>query len=122
MKVANSSMYQAFGVLELVLKKAPELGQGLQAYANCREQGFSIMKLDFSGGEADKSRQVSFSECRNSDQITVYYGSTRDFNFQTNIPTDDTYFNRRKFFGYESFEEAAEWIVAYLKGENDASN
>lgn len=121
MNVTNSSMYQAFGVLKLVLEKAPELGQGLQAYANCREQGFSIMKLDYSGGQ-DNCRQVSFSECRNSDQINVYYGSTRDFNFQTNIPTDDTYFNRRKFFGYEKFEEAADWIIAYLKGGSDASN
>jgi len=121
MNVNNSTMYQAFGVLKLVLKKAPALGQGLQAYANCREQGFSIMKLDYSNGQ-DNCLQVSFSECRNSDQITVYYGTTRDFNFQTNIPTDDTYFNRRKFFGYESFEEAADWIVAFLKGDKDASN
>ncbi len=118
MNVENSSMKQAFGILAVILKKAPDLAEGLQAYANCREQGFSIMKLDYSNGQ-DNCLQVSFSECRNSDQITVYYGSPLDFNFQTNIPTDDTYFNRRKFFGYESFEEAADWIVAFLKGEKN---
>lgn len=121
MNVTNSSMKQAFGVLKIILEKAPELAEGLQAYANCREQGFSIMKLDCSGGE-DNCRQVSFSECRNSDLITVYWGGTCDFNFQTNIPTDDTYFNRRKFFGYEEYEEAADWIVAYLKGDKDGTN
>lgn len=121
MNVTNSIMYQAFGILKVILEKAPELSQGLQAYANCREQGFSIMKLDYSNGQ-NSCLQVSFSECRNSDQINVYWGTTHDFNFQTNIPTDDTYFNRRKFFGYEKYEEAADWIIAYLKGENDASN
>lgn len=120
MNVTDSSMQQAFGVLVAVLKKAPDLTEGLQAYANCREQGFSIMKLDYSGGK-DNCRQVSFSECRNSDQITVYWGGTSDFNYQTNIPTDDTYYNRRKFFGYEKYEDAADWIIAYLKGENDGS-
>ena len=114
-------MKQAFGVLKVILEKAPELAEGLQAYANCREQGFSITKLCFSDGQ-DKSRLVSFSECRNSDQITVYWGGTSDFNYQTNIPTDDTYFNRRKFFRHEEYDEAADWIVAYLKGDNDGSN
>lgn len=106
MNVTNSSMKQAFGVLKIILEKAPELAEGLHTYANCREQGFSIMKLDYSGGE-DNCRQVSFSECRNSDQITVYWGGT---------------LNRRKFFGYEEYEEVADWIIAYLKGDNDGSN
>ena len=119
MDVSDSSMRQAFGVLTVILAKAPKMAEGLQAYANCREQGFSITKFNYSGGK-DNSRQVSFSECRNSDQITVYWGGTSDFNFQTNIPTDDTYFNRRKFFGYEKYEEAADWIIAYLKGEANA--
>ncbi|AFU63703.1 hypothetical protein [Salmonella phage SSE121] len=116
MNVKDSGMRQAFGVLEAILKKAPELAEGLQAYANCREQGFSITKWNFNSD----SKQVSFSECRNSDQITIYWGTPNDFNFQTNIPTDDTYFSRRKFFGYEKYEEAADWIIAYLKGEANA--
>lgn len=106
-------MRQAFGVLEVILKKSPELAEGLQAYANCREQGFSITKWDFEAG-VDKDRQVSFSESRNSDQITVYWGTTGNFNYQTNVPDDDTYYARRKYFGYKKYEEAADWIINFL--------
>uniref|UniRef100_A0AAU8GER1 Phage protein n=1 Tax=Salmonella phage vB_SEnST11_KE22 TaxID=3161173 RepID=A0AAU8GER1_9CAUD len=120
MNVTNSSMKQAFGVLKVILEKTPELAEGLQAYANCREQGFSITKWDFKSGK-NKSRQVSFSECRNSDQINVYWGSTDNFDYQTNVPDNDTYFARRKFFGYEKYEEAADWIIAYLEGGSDGS-
>nr|UVX65273.1 MAG: hypothetical protein [Bacteriophage sp.] len=121
MNVTNSSMKQAFGVLKVILEKAPELAEGLQAYANCREQGFSITKWNHKC-DNDLSKQVSFSECRNSDQINVYWGQPGNFNYQTNVPDDDTYFARRKFFGYEEYEEVADWIIAYLKGDNDGSN
>lgn len=102
MNVTNSSMKQAFGVLKIILEKAPELAEGLQAYANCREQGFSITKWNHKC-DNDLSKQVSFSECRNSDQINVYWGQPGNFNYQTNVPDDDTYFARRKFFGYEEY-------------------
>lgn len=121
MNVTNSSMKQAFGILKVILEKAPELSEGLQAYANCREQGFSITKWNHSC-DNDLSKQVSFSECRNSDQINVYWGRPGNFNYQTNVPDDDTYFSRRKYFGYEKYEEAADWIIAYLKGDKDGSN
>ncbi len=95
------------------------MAEGLQAYANCREQGFSITKWNHKCDNDLSGKFLSPSV------VTVIRsmctGADRNFNYQTNVPDDDTYFARRKFFGYEEYEEAADWIIAYLKGDLDGS-
>ena len=78
----------------------------IEAYVNCREQGFALASCD--------ARKVAFSECRNTDEIVVYAGERRDFTFNTNIPSDEVYENQKRF-RYNEFAKAARFIVKYLE-------
>jgi hypothetical protein len=79
----------------------------VESYVNCREQGFALASCD--------DLKVAFSENRNSDDIVVYFGKRSDFAFNTNIPSEEAWENR-KFFGYNEIEKAAKLIVKYLEG------
>lgn len=80
----------------------------IEMYVNCREQGFALASCD--------ERKVAFSECRNSDDIVVYYGKRSDFTFNTNIPTDVIYENYQKRFHAHEFSKAARFIMKWLEG------
>ena len=80
---------------------------GIEVYANCREQGFALASCD--------DRKVAFAENRNSDDIVVYFGSRKDFDFNTNIPSDAVW-AKRKFYRYDKPHSAAAFIVGYLEG------
>jgi hypothetical protein len=75
----------------------------LEAYSNCREQGFCLKTYD---------KVFCFSEYRNSDSIVVYVGHHWDF-YPANIPSDGT-FAAAKFFPDEI--SAAAFILQQLKG------
>jgi hypothetical protein len=78
----------------------------LDAWSNCREQGFclnSYFKLP-------ESRKALIAENRNSDDILVILGPSIEFNVQTNQPTDELYFATRRCFRYDAFEQAARYI------------
>lgn len=111
----NSNMVVAKKVLAAVNKKiAAEVAKDcyVEAYANCREQGYSIVSYH-SDGHGLHTKRVCFSENRNSDNIVVYHGETRDFDISSNIPNDDTYRNS-KFFSPGDYDEAAGFIVRFL--------
>jgi hypothetical protein len=78
----------------------------LEAYVNCREQGFALASCD--------DRKVAFSEFRRSDDIVVYFGKRGDFDFNTNIPNEEVY-EKAKFFRFDKVEQAAKFIVKYLE-------
>jgi hypothetical protein len=78
----------------------------VEAYVNCREQGFALASCD--------DRKVAFSEFRRSDDIVVYFGKRKDFAFNTNIPSEEVYESAR-FFRYNQQEAAAKFIVKYLE-------
>jgi hypothetical protein len=77
----------------------------VETYSNCREQGFAI--------KAHDSAKVAWSECRNSDQIVVYFGKAKDFEFNTNIPSEKSYKNAR-YFNPDKIEQAARFIFKKL--------
>lgn len=77
----------------------------VEVYANCREQGFAL--------KAHDDCKVAFSECRNTDQIVVYVGKSREFEFNTNIPSERAYSNAR-FFNPDQVEHAAKFIFKTL--------
>ena len=79
----------------------------VEPYVNCREQGFALATCD--------ARKVAFSECRNTDQIVVYYGQRRDFAFNTNIPCDEVYEHWQKRFSHNEHAKAARFIMKYLE-------
>ena len=76
----------------------------IEPYLNGRESGFSIKSFD---------KQVVFSENRNSDHIVIYFGQSKDFNMQGNIPNEKIYRNKRLFQHYQ-YLEAANYIEDLL--------
>jgi hypothetical protein len=85
----------------------------VEAYANGREQGYSIVQFAQLVPKGLVMRKVSFSENRNSDDIVVYAGKDSEFSMQGNVPGDKPY-KERKFFRYDKAEEAAQFIIAYF--------
>ena len=83
----------------------------LEVYANGREQGFALS--DWSN---PISRKVAWSEWRCSDDIVVYFGFEKDFERNTNIPSDLVY-KKAKFFEPGEYREAAKFIVSYLESK-----
>lgn len=114
--ISEPNTFQAKCVLLHVRREIENRdGEGsisLHPYVNCREQGFNLT-AHLDPASIGKHRSVSFSECRNSDSIMVYFGTSENFAFNTYIPDDVTY-NKAKSFGYGKYEEAAEFIVDYL--------
>jgi len=80
----------------------------LGLYVNCREQGYAINDSYYV-----VKRKVAFAENRNSDDIVVYFGSSSDFESNTNIPSEEVYRNSR-FFGVGQEAQAAQFVFDYL--------
>jgi hypothetical protein len=84
----------------------------ISIYENGREHGYNIRN---SLVEWDKSgMSVSFSENRNSDDIVVYYGTVENFEDNSNVPDTETWRDRRKFFKFGEYTQAAQFIFKYL--------
>lgn len=106
--VTSDKMELARRVVDEVNRLTPKDDLYLEAYANGREQGYSIM--NFRGKEY---RRVAFSEFRRSDDLVVYFGKHTEFSMQGNVPSDKVYTDAR-FFDSNKIGEAAQAIVAYL--------
>lgn len=110
----NTSMEKAFYVLAAVNSKlscgSSQEQFGLQAFSNCREQGFCLIGHPVS--LPCSLLQVAFSENRNSDQIVVYYGNSMQFDISTNHPRN---WEQKRYFPYNGFEQAADFIIKYLR-------
>lgn len=141
MRIDRTKINIALKVLRLASKQLRSIkGYGMSAwvhsYANCREQGLHL-HVSFGGlsGVA-----FSFAENRNSDDIVVYWGpiwkkkkdvepttesntlgkafdnyEPEPFNNQTNIPSEETYRNRRAFFPWKREDQAAAFIVQVVR-------
>lgn len=112
----HTNMIVAKKVLDAVNKKmSKDVAKdcNVEAYANGREQGYSIVGLFFNGDKGVKCKRVCFSENRNSDMIVVYHGENHDFDVSSNIPNGDTYHNR-KFFEPGNYDGAANFIVGFI--------
>lgn len=113
----HGKMYQAFGVLESLIKKHPEIDSEnssffVGAFANCREQGFSIEHYT-------TKKQVCFSEYRSSDSIVVYAGDSSDFDYRSNMPLESSLvWNSSKHFSCEEYDQAADFILEHILGGN----
>ena len=99
---------KAYAVLAIAIDRMNDEWKNLfiEPYLNGREDGFAIST--FAGNK------VAFSENRNSDSIVVYCGKTYDFGMQGNMPYGEIYKNAR-YFAYNEYYEAAEWIINFLQ-------
>lgn len=85
----------------------------VEGYVNGREMGFSIAYFK---PHVNTIRKVSFSECRNTDQIVIYSGDTINFSMQGNVPDDKTW-KDAKYLGSDDYYPAALFIKKFLLGE-----
>lgn len=79
----------------------------IEAWANCREQGYclKVYRQHYDGGIA-----ICFAQQRSSDSTVVIVGPMKDFNNQTNQPSESAWEDAR-FFGYDDDEKAARFIA-----------
>lgn len=95
----------------------------IDSWSNCREQGFCIRYWGFDKKvkKVKCDKKVCIAEHRSSDDIVVIMGNAKDFDMQTNQPTEETY-GGRKYFHYDDHKKAAEYIKAemYEKVEKEA--
>jgi hypothetical protein len=107
MPVTKGNMKVADAVLAIIESLlSDEVTFYCEPYQNGREHGWSLY-------DNTMTRQVCFSEYRNSDSIVVYAGTPRDFSMQGNTPNDKVYHESRSF-SYDEHYEAAKFILDYL--------
>lgn len=107
-----SAMKQAEAILKILKKKLPSEGDNdhiwYEPFLNGREKGFCIKN-------SENGRIVSFAENRNSDSIVVYFADEMYRDFVGNCPATEKIWNQKKYFDYQCYEEAAEFIVEKLE-------
>jgi hypothetical protein len=90
-------------------------------WENCREQGYTIYKTIWGVGVKAHQLNITFCECRNTDEIIVYIWSKVTFNSPTladiNNPGEPGEWieHTSKYFGYLKIKEAAEYITAAME-------
>jgi hypothetical protein len=99
-------------LVRVIAKSYPGSGIDVTCYANCREQGYHLVHP---GSLSELNRAVTFAQHRNSDDIRIWCGSTRDFGVN-GIPSDALYPNDH-LFPWNQKRQAAIFIVDYLIGK-----
>lgn len=95
------------------LYDSEERNFGVEPYMNGREAGWKITDWNV-------NRSAVFAENRNSDDIVVYVGDGfLHFTMQGNIPDEETY-QKRKFFNWNDFTGAADYIYNFLSKDKPA--
>jgi hypothetical protein len=82
----------------------------LDVYSNGREQGYAVTNGEW-------TRRAAFSENRTSDDIVVYLGTVNDFEYNTNIPSEEIWLGARYFKPDDIVGAAQEVVDWLLKGE-----
>lgn len=105
----TESQRRATNVLTKVkLSKERTKDISVRGWMNGREHGYIITAYNWSTGGADLCMAVA--ECRNSDDIVVFKGTRKDFDYTTGAPSDDA---DRIYFRNEA--EAASYITRTLE-------
>lgn len=82
----------------------------LLSWSNSREQGLCIQ---VALGKFGNWKKICVAENRNSDDIVVLYGKEKDFDFQTNQPSESCW-SSRKTFRYDDSKGAADFILSEI--------
>jgi len=78
----------------------------VEAWANCREQGYCV-KVNSPNWDADVA--VCFAQTRSGDSMVVIAGPVREFNNQTNQPSETIWEKNHRYFNDDA--EAARYIA-----------
>lgn len=92
----KTSLRRATRVLEAVelgsLNPEEQEEITVEAYENCREQGYAayVRLWSFAGPGGMADVKVVWAECRGSDEMVAYVGKTNDFG-TGNVPSEEVY-------------------------------
>ena len=112
--LVNLPNRQAELLLGVIQERSHELGATNEQmvfadlFVNGRERGYTLWT-----SWRTHPHQVSFAECRNSDDIVVYpflWGSKT---------AEKDYREKTRRFGHLQLQEAADFVIAYLNEEDD---
>lgn len=107
---SNAKAYAVLAVICAEMTDDQWRNSYVEPYLNGRENGFAIQFVN----AGNNRKKLVFSEVRNSDQITVYEGSTHDFSMQGNGLTEKIYANAKEF-GEDQYTEAVIHIIERLQ-------
>lgn len=99
----HKSLLVAQDVLKKLESISEDINYTIQAYQNCREQGYMVINDDH-----DMDKVAFIAENRNSDQIVVYIG-----HYSNQGLSDDAYENA-KYFDTNEYLDAAIYIKENL--------
>lgn len=100
MKTSLKRAHRVLGLVNLDALTKPEREEVVvEAYENCREQGYAVVVRGFPTVEGSKLK-LSFAECRGSDQMVVYVGKPSDFT-TGNVPSEQVYSEAATYFSTE---------------------
>lgn len=114
------SLTHADRVLKLVralwraLPEKDRPGVTVQAWSNCREQGYSLENNDLLPREWVT---VNFAQQRNSDEVLVIAGPSEEFDVTTNAPSDALWERAGARECYRDDDHAARAILSALQGK-----
>jgi hypothetical protein len=100
------STHVADAILSIISDRMGGMNLHALPYENGREHGWSLR-------DTHCTKQVAFSEYRNSDEIVVYCGKPDEFAMAGNVPSDRVY-EDKEFFSYNEMWQAAMFILEYF--------
>jgi len=95
--------------LEKKITKQQAKGSYLDSWSNCREQGHCLHY--WNAKDSCFQRLALIAEHRSSDCILVILGPSREFDMQTNQPSEELYYATRKLFNCGDYKGAAKYIL-----------
>jgi len=105
------SLVVAEKVIKEVRKLWPKAWEGqIDAWSNCREQGFSIWLF----GANSTSVRANIARVRNGESILVVVGPANQFGGQTNQPNDEVWRSSMSF-APDQFARAARCIISQMR-------
>jgi Icc-related predicted phosphoesterase len=108
----GNSLKLAQQVLNRVLEKQNESVEGwVEAFENCREQGYKIIANIGAEGE-HQTRTIALTMYRNTDAIAVYYIDKYE---SLTWGYSDEFWESLKGFEPDEIDQAAEYILGLMK-------
>lgn len=81
----------------------------LEAFENCREQGYRI--CNYNWNDEPRVQTIAFSEHRNRDSIVIYHSSKHE---EYAFGYSEEFWDNAKYFRCEDFSGAVDYIVELI--------
>jgi len=88
--------------------RTQNIKSSFEMFENCREQGYRVCNYN----DEAKIQTIAFSENRNSDEIVVYSSVKHE---SSAFQYSDKFWSSSKYFRYDDFSGAVDYIIELLK-------